>query len=100
MYVGSNSRVSVVYFIQQGEDGPIKIGRVQLYVVERRIKTLQIGNPQRLHLRRLVRGDADMEAELHRVFRSTRIRADGEWFSLSPELEHVVHDVGTTRSLA
>jgi hypothetical protein len=69
------------YFVQQGDVGPIKIGRAAQ--VERRIRAMQTGNPVRLYLRMYLNGD--WEKEHHRRFSSLQIVRDGrtagsDWF--------------------
>lgn len=65
-----------VYFIQSGDDGPIKIGLSSKPF--RRVQQLQTGNPRELLLRHVLPGDRAMEAQLHARFEPARIR--GEWF--------------------
>lgn len=69
-------RPTFIYFIQSGEDGPIKIG----YSVDpdRRLPQLQTGNPRGLILRHIIPGDRSVEHQLHTRFEPARIR--GEWF--------------------
>jgi hypothetical protein len=67
---------SFVYFVQQGENGPVKIGRA--VDPERRVATLQTGNAIDLHLREVVPGDSTLESTMHQRFADARIR--GEWF--------------------
>jgi hypothetical protein len=76
-----------VYFIQQGDDGPIKIGTAGWR--EGRLTDLQVGNPTALKIigSRLCHsyGEArDLEAALHRGYAPQRIR--GEWFESTKEL--------------
>lgn len=71
-----------VYFIQAGQDGPIKIG-VSDSVFDR-LKALQTGNPEPLRLIAAVIGDTQDELALHRRFR--RQRLIGEWFRPSKKL--------------
>lgn len=65
-----------IYFIQSGDDGPIKIGFSNR--PDRRAPELQTGNPRELLLRHVVPGDRAMEKQLHRRFEPALIR--GEWF--------------------
>lgn len=67
---------SVVYFIQHGDYGPVKIGWA--IDAEQRRRDLQTGNPERLHIRVLIPGDRLLEGELHRRFADWRLQ--GEWF--------------------
>lgn len=68
-----------VYFVQAEEGGPVKIGRSSLDRVTARVAQLQIGNPARLVIRRVVLGTEALEESLHERLREHRIR--GEWFS-------------------
>lgn len=72
-----------VYFVQQGDRGPVKIGVAKDPFD--RMATLQTGNPTELHLRHVVPGQRDLESKLHFRFREARIR--GEWFGDQPELD-------------
>jgi hypothetical protein len=68
----------VIYFIQQGHDGPIKIGLAETERdCEHRLRLLQVGNPQRLRLLAVMGGRMDCDKALHAVFVRGRIR--GEW---------------------
>jgi hypothetical protein len=72
-----------VYFIQVGEDGPIKIGISD--GVADRLAALQTTLPYELRVVAVIpRGDRAMEQDLHLRFRSHWIR--GEWFVPHPEL--------------
>lgn len=72
-----------VYFVQQGDRGPVKIGVAKDPLD--RMAALQTGNPTELHLRQVVPGQRDLESKLHYRFREARIR--GEWFGDDPELD-------------
>jgi hypothetical protein len=72
-----------VYFIQQGIDGPVKIGKADR--PDRRLASLQGANPESLRLRAVCRGDAGVERHLHRYFADERL-GDREWFSVSDRL--------------
>ena len=65
-----------VYFIQAGEDGPIKIGFAKH--VGARLSTLQTDNHCELRILGVCNGDRDCEARTHQQFRMDHIR--GEWF--------------------
>jgi len=71
-----------VYFIQAGEDGPIKIGFAR--DVGRRIANMRVANPAPLKLRANIPGDARDERAFHARFANLRVR--GEWFRPSDEL--------------
>lgn len=78
-----------VYFIQVGEDGPVKIGRS--YDVQQRLAGLQVSHHLKLHLRCEVSrdpgdlSDEQTEALFHRKFEQYRLR--GEWFSFEGTLK-------------
>lgn len=74
---------SVVYFIQRGEDGPIKIGWTNN--IDARQDELQIACAEPLFLRASLLGDSDLEKKVHRFFADHRIR--GEWFEAEPVLK-------------
>lgn len=68
-----------VYFIQEDEDGPIKIGVA--VDVDKRLAMLQIGNSRQLRLLAIRDGGRALEIELHKRLGDFRIR--GEWFEPS-----------------
>lgn len=78
-----------VYFIQSGLDGPIKIGCARS--VQARLKQLQIGNAEPLHLLAAIRGDAADERQLHQRFGAHWIR--GEWFAPAEELAQFIDGI-------
>lgn len=67
---------SFVYFIQAGDNGPVKIGRAKDPV--RRLAQIQTGSHDELHLRAIVPGASREERKMHHRFAEARIR--GEWF--------------------
>jgi hypothetical protein len=71
-----------VYFIQAGDDGPIKIGWALDPTA--RLKELQVGCPEPLRLLMTIADDGELESQLHRRFASLRLR--GEWFRAEQEL--------------
>lgn len=82
---------SHVYFIQQGNSGPIKIGRAVDVVA--RIQALQTASPEPLTLLGVViYGGPRMEARLHRMFAADRLL--GEWFAPTDYLYEVIADLG------
>lgn len=75
-----------IYFIVDDYDGPIKIGISKN--VDKRLSTLQTGNPRELKLMAWIvtqgkSEDHETEQKLHRFFSEYRVR--GEWFSLTPD---------------
>lgn len=78
---------AVIYFIQAGADGPIKIG----YTKERiqgRLNNMQVGNPAKMRLLGTAAGDKEDEKALHGKFHKHRIR--GEWFDPAPEIRALI----------
>lgn len=65
-----------IYVIGSDEVRPVKIGMSDDPVS--RLKTLQTGNPFRLHIRLMVQSDRSLEGLLHRHFKD--VRTQGEWF--------------------
>lgn len=80
--------ITAIYFIQDGEDGPIKIGSGRNPWL--RLEHLQIGNPRELHIRAVVRTHRGYERELHQRFAAHRIR--GEWFEPVPDLLALIEE--------
>lgn len=78
----ADSKRQGVYFVQQGEDGPIKIGFSD--DVEHRLATLQTGSPYPLRLLLVIPGSQSKEASFHSKFADARL--SGEWFRPVPEL--------------
>lgn len=78
-----------VYFVQQGESGPIKIG----YSInpDRRIPELQTGSAWRLNLIGIHEGSQRVESGLHKRFSGYRMH--GEWFMPCSELVEVATGV-------
>lgn len=72
---------SFVYFIECG--GFVKIGVA--VNVEKRLASLQTGNPAPLTLLVAISGNEKMERELHKRFAVDRVQ--GEWFNFSPALK-------------
>jgi hypothetical protein len=68
----------VIYFIQQGSDGPIKIGHTGFESVSSRIKALQTASPFMLRLLVTMEGDLEKEKILYSQFKAYRLH--GEWF--------------------
>ena len=79
----------MIYFIQAGNDGPIKIGNAQNPEVRRR--ELQTGNHEKLRLITEIPGDKEREDSIHNYLRSDRYR--GEWFKATPEVLDYIKNV-------
>jgi hypothetical protein len=92
--------VPVVYFIQSGDAGPIKIGFCNKFSgVRSRIRGIQTGCPWPLFVRRIMRATHGMysEKELHRHFEAYRL--SGEWFEAVPELAELANARPSTTGL-
>lgn len=81
-YVAPKDRYGVVYFVQAGPGGPIKVGWTQ--DVGRRLGELQTANAKKLVLLGTVPGTMETEASLHARF--SHLRLEAEWFRNSPEI--------------
>jgi hypothetical protein len=73
-----------IYFVQAGNSGPIKIGKIRYMDMAHRLKSLQTGNHQKLHIRLLITDGSYKEVELHQKFARFHIR--GEWFEASEDI--------------
>jgi hypothetical protein len=71
-----------IYFIQQGEDGPIKVGYSTS--PKERLKALQTASPYALHLFKVVEGNEEMEKQIHSRF--AEVQLQGEWFQPTESL--------------
>ena len=71
-----------IYFVQQGDDGPVKIG--WSYDPKNRIDQLQTANPAKLCLLGSYPGSEGDERELHKSLSKHRVR--GEWFKPCDEV--------------
>lgn len=67
----------MIYFIQCGKDGPVKIGLTKSDP-RKRLKTLQTYHHANLHLLTTIAGGPAVEIILHKRFTMFRLR--GEWF--------------------
>lgn len=67
----------MIYFVQHGEGGAIKIGTA--INVRHRIDSLQSSCPEKLRLLAVIHGGIREEREAHEALKDHRIR--GEWFS-------------------
>lgn len=73
---GSRPTKGHIYFIQAGEDGPIKIGFSKDPVS--RLRTLQTAHTEKLKMLHHQTGTRVDEVKLHHKFKSLKIR--GEWY--------------------
>jgi len=81
----------MIYFVQEGKEGPIKIGYTQNSEhVEARIQTMQVGNTNPLRLLGILEGDTYKERWLHGIFANEWV--SGEWFKPSDNLLAAIND--------
>jgi hypothetical protein len=82
----------MIYFVQAGERGPIKIGFVQHPTyMDQRLGLLQTGNPEKLYVLTSLPGGLDRESELHARFAKGRM--SGEWFRPdTPGLPELIYE--------
>jgi hypothetical protein len=76
-------RGPLVYFIESGPGGPIKIGWTGEELFER-VRKLQTGNPAKLDVVGCFVSDQRVERHFHRGLRDSRIR--GEWYERTAAL--------------
>lgn len=79
----------MIYFIQVGDDGPVKIGFTKLSP-SIRLSGLQVANPYPLRMLGRMVGNAATERFLHKKFARNRLR--GEWFSPTTSLLQYCED--------
>ncbi len=77
----------MIYFVQQGDFGPIKIGISINF--DWRIETLQNGSPYPLRVLGTMDGDEHEEKLLHAAF--SAVRMEGEWFNPDYCLLHFIY---------
>lgn len=82
------SSPSLVYFIQEEGSNYVKIGSSR--TPETRLKDIQVHNPRKLELVRMIDGGDRAETILHAMFRKDRVR--GEWFNISKELSQFMKE--------
>jgi hypothetical protein len=74
-----------IYFIQEEESGPIKIGfSTDLRTLRTRLTHMQVDNPRPLRCLATLAGTGGDEYALHTRFKLYQIR--GEWFEPAQEL--------------
>lgn len=79
----------MIYFIQAGKNGPIKIGYTENDIASR-MAQLQTGCPYELKLLWKIHGNQEKEVEIHNDFEHERIC--GEWFRPSRMLLEYIED--------
>lgn len=88
-FLHAKNKDSLVYFIQAGDSGPIKIG-IAMNLLSR-IKHLQSQSPLKLNLLATIEGGLPKEREIHKRFSAHRLH--GEWFSPGEELLKFISDL-------
>ena len=76
----------MIYFVQSGEDGPLKIGKANSPYS--RINELQTGSPERLYMRATLDVPDSVERGLHAILGGCRVR--GEWFDSKEIIVNIV----------
>jgi len=77
----------VIYFIQQENDGAIKIGISNNF--KKRLRQLQTGSPYKLNILTIINGDEELEKQLHSKFAEYRL--SGEWFKPVEKLVNYIN---------
>jgi hypothetical protein len=72
-----------VYFLRAGETHAVKIGCCKGNLHER-VKVLQMGNPEPLHVIKTIDAHGPAERQLQKHYRNRHIR--GEWFRFCPSM--------------
>ena len=67
----------MIYFIQAGDNGAVKIGFAK--DVKKRFRELQTGNHETLKLLKEIAGEEELEQEIHSLVKQFHVR--GEWYS-------------------
>jgi hypothetical protein len=84
---------NLIYFVQVGKDGPIKIGYTAN--LSNRLSTLKTNNVEEMSLLQVLNGNKDFEKKFHKLFEKERIR--GEWFYPSKRLLAVLAAIGSAK---
>ncbi len=81
----------MIYFIQRGPDGPVKIGRA--VDVQQRLRTLQTSSPEPLRLLLVIAGSSEREREVHTALVGSRMSGRCEWFHPTPDLFELIERI-------
>jgi len=81
------SKSNRIYFIQ-APNGLFKIGKSKN--PKARLKTLQVGSPVKLTLKKIIKGGLALEHVLHIYFK--HLRKHGEWFRPDYELKQFLNN--------
>ena len=88
--INHKRRLGMIYFIQNGKQGPIKIGYTK-GDVEVRLSNLQSASPCKLYLLGTMVGDKAVESRLHKKF--DVFNTAGEWFKPDRILIDYIRDI-------
>ncbi len=80
----------MIYYVQAGKKGFIKIGYAKIDVLKR-IGQIQNGCPEKLKLLAVEYGSLKTERRLHEQFKEDKKR--GEWFNLSKKLLYYINNI-------
>jgi hypothetical protein len=80
----------MIYFIQAGENGPIKIGYTEKPIKER-LSQLQMANHLELKLLWHIKGSLEKEKIIHNHFKEERLR--GEWFNPAKKILTFINNI-------
>lgn len=78
----------MIYFIYDEKNNAIKIGVTNN--VEKRLRTLQCGNPTKLQIKHTIEGSYKEESILHYHYRKNHLL--GEWFTYTDQLQKDLYD--------
>ena len=86
----------MIYFLQAGDGGDIKIGFTDKDDVAIRMRTLQTANGKRLRCLGTMPGNKELEDTLHRRFAAFAVidGVDNEWFQPVPDLLAIIPSSG------
>lgn len=76
-----------IYFIQCGDDGPIKIGHTKGLAINR-LNNLKVYCPYKLTLLFSMQGNTSLEKQIHKELK--QYKTTGEWFSPTPEVLNAI----------
>jgi hypothetical protein len=85
----------VVYFVQEGGSGAIKIGATGN--IKNRLDMLRVNSPHEMNLVASVPGDERLEKYLHTRFKDSNVR--GEWFRPTSKLFECIEELKQGRFL-
>jgi transcriptional regulator with AAA-type ATPase domain len=77
----------MIYFIQQGKTGPIKIGYTENDIAKR-LASLQVASAEKLTLLGVIEGGKKQEKLIHKFFHANQM--EGEWFKPVPAIQDYI----------